>query len=98
MLYKPIVGYTREEYVWKTSKWIFIKKKKESYCILFSFFDKKETNVIVLILRKCLKHFNNVSWHLYRNAYKSIFILTKITIKGGKKQNQIKRTKLYLKV
>lgn len=41
------------------------KKKKESYCILFSFFDKKEkrkeTNVIVLILRKCLKQFNNVS-------------------------------------
>lgn len=34
-------------------------KKKESYCILF--FEKKETNVIVLILRKCLKHFNNVS-------------------------------------
>lgn len=97
MLYKPIVGYTREEYVWKTSRWIF-KKKKESYCILFSFFEKKETNVIVLILIICLKHFNNVSWHLYRNAYKSIFILTKITIKGGKKQNQIKRTKLYLKV
>lgn len=39
----------------------YLKKKKESYCILFSFFDKKETNVIVLILRKCLKHFNNVS-------------------------------------
>lgn len=71
----------------------YLKKEKKNLIVFcFRFFDKKETNVIVLILRKCLKHFNNVSWHLYRNAYKSIFILTKITIKGGKKQNQIKRT------
>lgn len=84
MLYKFIVGYIREEYVWKISRWIF-KKKKEFYCILFLFFDKKEINVIVLILRKCLKYFNNVSWYLYCNVYKSIFILIKIIIKGGKK-------------
>lgn len=58
-------------------------KKKELYCILF--FEKKEINVIVLILRKCLKYFNNVSWYLYCNVYKSIFILIKIIIKDGKK-------------